>query len=135
MKTVEIRFWDKRANGMIYGAGISPNQRPIIKYTNGEIEELEGNYVVMLKTHIRAKNDILWEDDIVECDVPVWGGQFLQKMYGVVKFIPEKGLFTIHIEVDPLRHGEVYQVLNPLKVGDIYTNSELLAKLKRNDKT
>lgn len=131
MLRYDVRFWDKANNRLIYGAGISPNQLPIVQHTDGHLEELKGEFVPMLSTGQKALNGVIFEADVIECDVPVFADQsgkfqsFL-KARGVMQFNQQKGAFTLNIAAQSQAVGGEFQVTNSRIIGCAVSNPELL---------
>lgn len=118
---------------MIYGAGISPTQLPIVKHDeDGRLEELQGEFVPMLCTGQRAKNGTIWEADIIECDVPAFIVEGMPVSYikarGVMQFNQVKGCFTVNIFTkNETMGGAEFTVSNSVIVGCAVSNPELLS--------
>lgn len=131
MLRYDLRFWDKTNRRMIYGAGLSPNQLPIVKHTDGRLEELQGEFVPMICTHQKAVNGYIWEADVIECDVPalVMEGMPVSfiKARGVMQYNQRKGSFTVNIQATPQLAGAEFQVTNSRIIGCAISNPELLA--------
>lgn len=131
MLRYDIRFWDKDKEEMIYGAGISPNQLPIIKrLEDGALQELEGNFVPMICTGQKAVNGHIWEADVVECDVPAFVVDGVPASYvkarGVMQYSHAKGSFTVNIVANPQLEGQEFKVSNTRIIGCAISNPELL---------
>lgn len=117
---------------MIYGAGLSPNQLPIIQHTDGRLEELKGEFVPMLCTGQQAKNGAIWEADVIECDVPAFIVEGMPVSYvkarGVMQFNQRKGCFTVNIfSKQEGIEGAEFTVSNSKIVGCAVSNPELLS--------
>lgn len=131
MLRYDIRFWDRDKQEMIYGAGISPNQLPIIKRAeDGALQELEGNFVPMICTGQKAVNGVIWEADVVECDVPAFFVEGVPasfvKARGVMQYSHAKGSFTVNIVANPQLEGQEFKVSNTRIIGCAIANPELL---------
>lgn len=126
----DIRFWDKANKRLIYVAGLSPNQLPIIQHPDGRLEELRGEFVPMINTGQKAVNGLIWEADICECDVPalVENGVVVSwvKARGVMQYNQGKGCFTLNIVANPEMAGVEFQVTNSRIIGCVLSNPELL---------
>lgn len=130
MLRYDLRFWDKTKKTMIYGAGLSPNQLPIVQHEDGRLEELQGEFVPMICTHQKAVNGYIWEADVIECDVPA----FVQddvvlswtKARGVMQYNQAKGCFTVNIVSSQELQGQTFKVANSKIVGCAISNPELL---------
>ncbi len=133
MLRYDVRFWDKANKQMIYGAGISPAQLPIIKHEeDGRLEELQGEFVPMLCTGQNAKNGAIWEADVIECDVPAFIVEGMPVSYikarGVMQFNQRKGCFTVNIFTKQQgMEGAEFTVSNSIVVGCAVSNPELLS--------
>lgn len=131
MLRYDVRFWDKANSRLIYGAGISPNQLPIVQHEDGRLEELQGEFVPMLCTHQKALNGVIFEADVIECDIPVYlcGKDMppsLIKARGVMQYNQQKGSFTLNITAQPEMVGAEFQVTNSRIIGCAVSNPELL---------
>lgn len=131
MKRYDVRFYDKKQNRLIYGAGISPNQLPLVISPDGAIVELQGDFVPMICTYQKAINGHIWEADVVECDVPVMQFEGMpptfMKVRGVMQYNQGQGCFTISINSTPEMQGAVFKVVNTRIIGCALTNPELLS--------
>lgn len=118
---------------MIYGAGISPAQLPIIQHEeDGRLEELQGEFVPMLCTGQKAKNGAIWEADVIECDVPAFIVEGMPVSYvkarGVMQFNQRKGCFTVNIYTKTEgMEGAEFTVSNSVVIGCAVSNPELLS--------
>lgn len=132
MISYQIRFWDKVNKRLIYGAGISPNQLPIVKFPDGHLEELHGEFVPMINTGQKAMNGVVFEGDIIECDVPMFAdqqGKFqsFMKARGVMQYNQGKGCFTLNIFSKDGVVGAEFQAINSRIIGCALANPELLS--------
>lgn len=132
MIAYEMRFWDKINKRMIYGAGLSPNQLPIVKHTDGRLEELQGEFVPMINTGQKAVNGFIFEADVIECDVPAFadangGFQSFMKARGIMQYNQAKGCFTLNIVSSEQRAGGEFQAINSRIIGCALANPELLS--------
>ncbi len=118
---------------MIYGAGISPAQLPIIQHEEDRrLEELQGEFVPMLCTGQKAKNGAIWEADVIECDVPAFIVEGMPVSYvkarGIMQFNQRKGCFTVNIFTKAEgMEGAEFTVSNSVVVGCAVSNPELLS--------
>lgn len=130
MLRYDIRFWDTKKKAMIYGAGMSPNQKPIVQHEDGRLEELQGEFVPMLCTYQKATNGYIWDGDVIECDVPYFLSPDLPpafvKARGVMQFNQVRGSFTVNIASSPETQGQEFQVRNSTIIGCAVSNPELL---------
>jgi len=131
MLRYDMRFWDKDKKQMIYGAGLSPTQMPIIKHPNGQLEELQGQFVPMICTHQKATNGYIWEADVIECEIPAYldkDVQFVpaQKARGVMQYNQAQGAFTVNIVSMPQMAGREFKVTKSTIIGCVVANPELL---------
>jgi len=130
MLRYDLRFWDTKNKVMILGAGMSPNQLPIVQHENGRLEELQGEFVPMLCTYQKATNGLIWEGDVIECDVPYFIAPDLPptfvKARGVMQFNQKRGSFTVNIASSPETQGQEFQVKNSTIIGCAVSNPELL---------
>lgn len=130
MLRYDVRFWDKVNRKMIYGAGISPTQQPIVQREDKSLEELIGEFVPMLNTAQKAVNGVIWEGDIIECDVPAFQMEGMPtsfvKARGVMQYNTKQGCFTVNINSNPQLAGATFTVVNSRVIGDIFSNPDLL---------
>lgn len=131
MLRYDFRFWDKNEKRMIHGAGISPSQKPVIVHPeDGRLEELQGDFVPMINTGQKALNGLIWEADIVECDVPAYFIEGVPASYvkarGVMQFNQRQGTFTLNIVSKQEMAGAEFTVTNSRVIGDVFSNPELL---------
>ena len=131
MRSYDVRFWDKTKREMIYGAGLSPNQLPIIKHDNGTLEELQGTFVPMICTQVLSSDKKpIWEGDIIECDIQITLVEGMSpaplKAYGIMQYNNAKGLFSVNIHSKPEEAGKTFQVTNSRVIGDILSSPEFL---------
>lgn len=135
MLRYDVRFWDKANKQMIYGAGISPAQLPIVKHEDGRLEELQGDFVPMLCTGQKAVNGWIWEADVIECDVPAFIVEGMPVSYvkarGVMQYNHGKGSFTVNIMAQQQMQGQEFRVTNSRIIGCAVSNPELL-QVKQN---
>lgn len=126
----DIRFWDKEKQQLIYGAGLSPNQKPIVQNPDGSLVELKGNFIPMINTGQRAVNGTIWEGDVCECDIPfmVEDGVVLSwtKARVIMQYNQGKGAFTLNIVATPEMEGKEFVVSNSRIIGCAISNPELL---------
>lgn len=137
MKRYDVRFWDKTNKVMIYGAGIAPTQKPIVKHENGVLEELKGEFVPMICTGVlSADRKPIWEADVIECDIPYQISPDMPpsfvKARGVMQYNPIAGSFTVNINSSPERAGDTFQVTNSRIIGNALANPELLEDKQQN---
>lgn len=130
MLRYDVRFWDKMAKRMIYGAGISPTQNPIVQNPDGSLTELTGEFVPMICTYQKAVNGDMWEGDVIECDVPFHISPDLPpsfiKARGVMQYNQKIGSFTVNIASKPETNGQMFQVTNPRIIGCAVSDPDLL---------
>lgn len=139
MLRYDIRFWDKENKRMIYGAGISPTQLPIVKHEDGRLEELQGEFLPMICTGQKATNGQIWEGDVIECDVPALVVEGMPVSYvrarGVMQYHTGKGMFTVGILGAQDMQGAEFRVTNSRIIGCAISNPELLqANTQNNEK-
>lgn len=141
MLKYEVRFWDRDNKKMILGAGMSPRQLPLVKRGDGTYDELQGRFVPMLNTTQKALNGLIWEGDIIECDMPVMQIEGLpptfQKLRGVMQFNQQTASFTVNIATkSPAINEATFGVVNSRIVGDVFSTPELLKTIpSQNDST
>lgn len=131
MKRYDVRFWDKEKQVMIYGAGLAPTQKPIVRHEDGTLEELQGEFVPMICTGVPdADRKPIWEADVVECDIPVVISPDMPMSYikarGVMQYNQRSGSFTVNITSSQERAGATFQVTNSRVIGNALANPELL---------
>lgn len=142
MLRYDVRFWDKANKRLIYGAGISPEQKPLVKNDDGSYTELEGDFVPMICTGQKALNGVIFEADVIECDVAVLAMEGLPPTYmktrGVMQFVQATGAFTLNIQSrSPEMEGLQFRVTNSRIIGCVLESPELLKtnKIQNNDST
>lgn len=137
MLRYDLRFYDKQTKQMIYGAGISPAQKPIVKHEDGRLEELQGEFVPMLCTGQKAVNGYIWEADVIECDVPAFIVEGMPVSYvkarGVMQYNHGKGSFTVNIMAQQQMQGQEFKVTNSRIIGCAVSNPELLKVNQQNN--
>lgn len=131
MLRYDFRFWDKNEKKMLYGVGISPSQKPVVvNPENGSLEELQGDFVPMINTGQKALNGLIWEADIVECDVPAYFIEGMPASYvkarGVMQFNQRAGTFTLNIVSKQEVSGAEFTVTNSRVIGGVFSKPELL---------
>lgn len=126
----DLRFWDKQNKVMITETGISPYQKPLVLQPDGSYKELVGTFIPMICTHQKALNGVIWEGDIIECDVPALVMEGLPPSYikarGVMQFVQQSGCFTLNIQSSQEMAGATFQVANSRRIGNVFQNPELL---------
>lgn len=131
----DLRFWSKDEKRMITGAGLSPNQKPLVRQEDGSYRELEGRFIPMICTHQRAVNGLIWEADIIECDIPALAMEGMPVSYikarGIMQFVQATGAFTLNIQAASQElAGATFQVSNSRIIGNAFANPELLTANK-----
>jgi hypothetical protein len=127
---LEMRVFNKRTNKMVYLGQLKAGSGGVFAVAeNFQENPLQPDDPIMIKTPMVDKeNNRLWEGDIAECGVQTSYG--LIKEVGIVVWRGDLNRFSININQSH-ENQTMFDLVDVLRIGDMYSNPEIFAKINK----